>query len=208
MIEVDNSGYLSSPNPIDDTTTEVITSNGFTTRVINIAYLLQGKFNAFTQRGNMNTNDYQDLAFLINKYEAYVQKYNNYINKEHRLVFFRKYAQVYGEHEDETKRMRQTLGLVESSMQQQPSMTYATSNAPAGSRWDGQYHVSVQNSAYIWNGAAWVLRPSTPLQSSQSAASQSTASAPAESRWDGQYFVSTQNPAYVWSGNAWILRPT
>ncbi|KAB2100130.1 hypothetical protein AG0111_0g11657 [Alternaria gaisen] len=69
-------------------------------------------------------------------------------------------------------------------------------SAPADSRWDGQYYVSIQNPAYVWINGAWAIRPST-----------ASGSTPADSRWDGQYYVSTQNPAYVWINGAWAIRP-
>lgn len=76
MTKADNSGQLNSPLTIDSNTSETFTlSNGFHARVVNIYYLLRGKFHAFMTRGQTHANDYQDLVFLITKYIPHILSY-------------------------------------------------------------------------------------------------------------------------------------
>ena len=118
---------------IDNNTSEMITlPNGFNARVVNTFYLLRGKFHAFITRGQTNTNDYQDLVFLITKYETQMPQYNSYIDKAHRQAFLDKYAETNAGNQGFIEWMRWKLELTEGqeqgeTVQQQSSQSEASS---------------------------------------------------------------------------------
>jgi predicted nucleotidyltransferase len=95
--------------------------NGFNARVVNTFYLLQGKFHAFITRGQTNTNDYQDLVFLITQYQMDMPQYSSHIDKAYRLKFLEKYVETNAGNTLFIEWMRQRLGLAEGQRQLAPS---------------------------------------------------------------------------------------
>ncbi|KAF2757514.1 hypothetical protein EJ05DRAFT_511313 [Pseudovirgaria hyperparasitica] len=114
QVDVIISGNLNSPTDINSSTSEtIILPNGFNARVINIFFLLRGKFNAFVTRGHTSTNDYEDLVFLITRYPMVIPQYSSYIDKEYRLKFLEKFTASNAGNEGLLRLMKQRLGLVE-----------------------------------------------------------------------------------------------
>ncbi|KZM19279.1 uncharacterized protein EKO05_0005106 [Ascochyta rabiei] len=140
QVDVIISGHLNSPTDINNNTSEVITlPNGFNARVVNTLYLLRGKFHAFITRGKTNTNDYQDLVFLISQYQMEMPQYNSHIDKAYRLAFLDKYAEMNSGNKAFIEWMRQKLGLAEGQsapVQQQSSQPEASG---ADWVWDETY---------------------------------------------------------------------
>ncbi|KAF2818210.1 hypothetical protein CC86DRAFT_169784 [Ophiobolus disseminans] len=113
QVDVIISGQLNSPTEINDNTSEVVTlPNGIKAVVVNTFYLLRGKFHAFNTRGDTNTNDYQDLVFLITKYPKVMSQHGRDIEEAYRLAFLRKYAETNAANQNFIEWMRQTLGLM------------------------------------------------------------------------------------------------
>jgi hypothetical protein len=133
---------LNSPTAIDNTTSEVITlPNGFNATVVNTFFLFQGKFHAFNTRGQTNTNDYQDLVFLITKYPADMLQYNNYIDRAYRQAFLDSYAKMNAANQGFVEWMKQELGLAEGGSQAAPVHQQSSQPQASGSNrvWDETY---------------------------------------------------------------------
>ena len=103
--------------------------------MVNTLYLFRGKFHAFTTRGQTNTNDYQDLVFLITKYPTEMSQYSSHIVKAYRQAFLDKYAERNVGNKDYIEWMRQTLGLAEGQWQGAPVQQQSSQPEASGSDW-------------------------------------------------------------------------
>jgi predicted nucleotidyltransferase len=139
---------LNTPTTLDNNTSEIIKlPNGFNATVVNTYYLFQGKFHAFMTRGSTNTNDYQDLVFLITKYFTEMSQYNSNIDIKHRQAFLAQYAAKNAANQGVVDWMRQTLGLA--AVQQQSSQSQASGSNRV---WDATYGRSREfvNGGWRW----------------------------------------------------------